>query len=131
MRPRPLSPHVSVYRFQYTMIGSFTHRMTGIGLAFGLIVLACWLVAAAGGEQAYASASAILGSVPGKVLLALWLFAFCYHLFNGIRHLAWDRIFGFERSEARRSFRVVVAAALILFVALGWFLFLGRSGATP
>ncbi|MBV6417965.1 MAG: Succinate dehydrogenase cytochrome b556 subunit [Steroidobacteraceae bacterium] len=131
MRPRPLSPHVSVYRFQYTMIGSFTHRMTGIGLAFGLIVLAWWLAAAAGGAAAYGDASAILGSVPGKVLLALWLLAFCYHLFNGIRHLAWDRIFGFEKREARRSFRVVILAALVLFVALAWFLFFRGTGVAP
>jgi len=72
----------------------------------------------------------VLSSLVFKVLLALWLLAFCYHLFNGIRHLAWDLIYGFERREARRSFRMVVAAALILFAALAWLLFF-RGGAGP
>ncbi len=130
MRPRPMSPHVSVYRFQYTMIGSFTHRMTGVGMSVGLLVLAAWLAAAARGADAYAGMTAVLSSLVGKVLLALWLLAFCYHLFNGIRHLAWDLIYGFERREARRSFRMVVAAALILFAALAWLLFF-RGGAGP
>ncbi len=130
MRSRPLSPHVTVYRFQYTMIGSFTHRMTGAGMSVGLVVLAAWLLAAASGAAAYAGAVAVLSSVVVKVLLALWLLAFCYHLFNGIRHLAWDLIFGFEKREARRSYRVVMAAALILFAALAW-LFFARGGATP
>lgn len=130
MRPRPMSPHVSVYRFQYTMIGSFTHRMTGVGMSVGLLVLAAWLAAAARGADAYAGMTAVLSSLVGKVLLALWLLAFCYHLFNGIRHLAWDLIYGFERREARRSFRMVIAAALILFAALAWLLFF-RGGAVP
>ncbi|HQW08740.1 MAG TPA: succinate dehydrogenase, cytochrome b556 subunit [Steroidobacteraceae bacterium] len=130
MRPRPLSPHVTVYRFQYTMIGSFTHRMTGVAMSAGLLVLAVWLVAAANGADAYAGATAVLSSLPCKVLLALWLLAFCYHLFNGIRHLAWDLLYGFERREARRSYRVVIAAALVLFCALAW-LFFARAGAVP
>jgi succinate dehydrogenase / fumarate reductase cytochrome b subunit len=125
-----MSPHVSVYRFQYTMIGSFTHRMTGVGMSVGLLVLAAWLAAAARGADAYAGMTAVLSSLVGKVLLALWLLAFCYHLFNGIRHLAWDLIYGFERREARRSFRMVIAAALILFAALAWLLFF-RGGAVP
>ncbi len=130
MRPRPMSPHASVYRFQYTMIGSLTHRMTGVGMSVGLLVLVAWLAAAAGGADAYAGTTAVLSSLVFKVLLALWLLAFCYHLFNGIRHLAWDLIYGFERREARRSFRMVVAAALILFAALAWLLFF-RGGAAP
>jgi len=127
MRPRPLSPHATIYRFQYTMIGSFLHRMTGVGMSVGLFVLAAWLAAAASGAEAYAGTTAVLSSLVFKVLLALWLLAFCYHLFNGIRHLAWDLIYGFERPEARRSYRMVMAAALILFAALAWLFFL-RGG---
>ncbi|MBV6423912.1 MAG: Succinate dehydrogenase cytochrome b556 subunit [Steroidobacteraceae bacterium] len=127
MRPRPLSPHVTVFRFQYTMIGSFTHRMTGVALSFGLIVLAAWLVGAAGGAQAYATVSAALGSVPCQVLLALWLLAFCYHLLNGVRHLVWDLGYGLEKREARRSYRVTMAAAVILWAAFAWYLFLAHA----
>lgn len=130
MRPRPLSPHATVYRFAYTMQGSFAHRITGIGLAAGLLVLAVWLVAAASGADSYAAVVAVLSGAVGKVLLALWLLAFCYHLFNGVRHLMWDLGYGFERREARRSYRMVLVAALALFAALAW-LFFARGGVAP
>lgn len=128
MRPRPLSPHVSVYRFQYTMIGSFTHRVTGVAMSVGLLVLVAWLTAAASGPGAFASVTALLSGTLFKLLLAGWLLAFCYHLFNGIRHLAWDMVYGLEKHEARRSYRVTIAAALVLFVVLGWLLYFARSG---
>lgn len=130
MHPRPLSPHVSVYRFQYTMIGSFTHRVTGVAMAVGLIVLVGWLVAAASGAATFATATALLSGTVFKVLLALWLLAFCYHLFNGVRHLVWDLGYGYEKRDARRSYRVTIAAALILFAVLAWLLF-ARTGAAP
>jgi len=130
MHPRPLSPHVSVYRFQYTMIGSFTHRVTGVAMAVGLIVLVGWLVAAASGAATFATATALLSGTVFKVLLALWLLAFCYHLFNGVRHLVWDLGYGYEKRDARRSYRVTIAAALILFAVLAWLLF-ARAGAAP
>lgn len=130
MRPRPLSPHLSVHRFQYTMIGSFTHRVTGAAMAVGLFVLVGWLTAAASGAEAYGTAVALLGSVFFKILLAGWLLAFCYHLFNGVRHLAWDIGFGYEKPEARRSFRATVVATLVLFVVLAWLLFAARGVAS-
>jgi len=116
-----------VYRFQYTMIGSFAHRATGAALAIGLLVLVFWLGAAASGAEAYATAVALLSGAFFKVLLAGWLLAFCYHLFNGVRHLAWDLGFGYEKHEARRSFRVTVIAALVLFAVLAWLLFAARG----
>lgn len=130
MSPRPLSPYVSVYRFQYTMIGSFTHRVTGVAMSVGLIVLTGWLIAAASGADAFAAASALLSGALFKALLALWLLAFCYHLFNGVRHLVWDLGYGYEKAEARRSFGMTIAAALILFAVLAWLLF-ARAGAAP
>lgn len=129
MRSRPLSPHVSVYRFQYTMIGSFTHRVTGVAMSVGLLVLVGWLAAAASGAEAYAAAVALLSSVFFRILLAGWLLAFCYHLFNGVRHLAWDLGFGYEKPEARRSFRVTIVASLVLFAVLAWLLFATRGAA--
>jgi len=122
-----LSPHATVYRFQYTMIGSFAHRATGLALAVGLLVLVGWLAAAASGAEAYAAAAGLLSGVFFKVLLAGWLLAFCYHLFNGVRHLAWDLGFGYEKREARRSFRATVVATLVLFAVLAWLLFAARG----
>lgn len=116
MRQRPLSPHLDIYRFAYTMATSIAHRITGVILTAGFGVLIYWLVAAASSAESYAAAQQIIGSTPVKLLLVGWLLAFCYHLFNGIRHLNWDFGRGLERHEARRSARIVIIATVVLFV---------------
>jgi len=116
MRQRPLSPHLDIYRFAYTMATSIAHRITGVILTAGFGVLIYWLVAAASSAESYAAAQQIISSGPVKLLLIGWLLAFCYHLLNGIRHLNWDRVRGLERHEARRSSRIVIIATIVLFV---------------
>ncbi len=116
MRQRPLSPHLDIYRFAYTMATSIAHRITGVILTAGFGVLIYWLVSAASSAESYAAAQQIIGSVPVKLLLVGWLLAFCYHLFNGLRHLNWDLVRGLERHEARRSSRIVIIATVVLFV---------------
>jgi succinate dehydrogenase / fumarate reductase cytochrome b subunit len=116
-RPRPLSPHLGIYRFMYTMATSIAHRITGIVLSAGLVVLIGWLFAAASGAEAYAEASALLSTGFVKLLVAAWLLAFCYHLCNGIRHLNWDLGRGLEKADARRSATLVVAVAVTLAAA--------------
>ncbi|MFO0513212.1 MAG: succinate dehydrogenase, cytochrome b556 subunit [Gammaproteobacteria bacterium] len=117
MRPRPLSPHLGVYRFMYTMATSIAHRITGVVLSVGLVVLVGWLYAAASSADTYARASALLSSGFMKLLLAGWMLAFCYHLCNGIRHLNWDLGRGLEKAEARRSATLVVAVTVVLAAA--------------
>ena len=114
MRPRPLSPHLGVYRFMYTMATSIAHRITGVILSVGFVLLVGWLLAAALGGEVYATAVVVLSSGFVKLLLAGWLVAFCYHLCNGLRHLGWDLGRGLEKAEARRSATVVVIATLLL-----------------
>lgn len=116
-RPRPLSPYMQVYRPMYTMVLSFTHRVTGIGLAVGLALLAAWLMALASGPAAYAQVQALLGSPPGLLLLAGFVLAFWYHFCNGLRHLNWDIGRGFEKASARRSGALVVVATIVLGAA--------------
>lgn len=111
---RPLSPHLQVYAWQITNTLSILHRATGLVLSLGALVLAWWLMAVAGGEQAYADARAVLGSVWFKPLLVLFAFCFFYHLANGIRHLVWDFGAGFERAQIRRSGWSVVAVSVLL-----------------
>ena len=117
-RQRPRSPHLGIYRFMYTMATSIAHRITGIVLSVGLVVLVGWLFAAASGAERYEQASALLSTGFMKLLIAGWLLAFCYHLCNGIRHLNWDLGRGLEKAEARRSAIVVVAVAVALAAAL-------------
>ena len=116
-RPRPLSPHLQVYRPMYTTVLSILHRATGLGLAAGLVLLAWWLLALASGPVAYARVRAILGSPLGYLALAGFVLAFWYHFCNGLRHLNWDLGRGFEKASARRSGALVVVAALALAVA--------------
>jgi succinate dehydrogenase / fumarate reductase cytochrome b subunit len=112
-RERPLSPFL-IYRFDYTMLWSFTHRATGVFLSFGAIALAYGLLALARGPQAYARMLRTFESVPIRILLFGALFAFFFHLANGIRHLAWDCGIGFEKAQARTSAWLVLVAALVL-----------------
>lgn len=127
MRQRPLSPHLGVYRFAYTMATSIAHRATGMVLSAGLILLCWWLMAAAGSAEDYARAVAVLGSGPVQWLLAGWLLTFCYHLCNGIRHLTWDLGLGTERHEVRRSGVFTLVATVVVAVAIGYLAFFARS----
>ena len=129
MRERPLSPHLSIYRFAHTMALSITHRITGLLLAMGLPILVWWLMSAASGESAYQLVVTCLGSVPGKLLLLGWLAAFLFHLCNGVRHLLWDTGLGLEKSQARRSARVVAIVTVAAFVILAWELFASGGAA--
>lgn len=117
--PRPLSPHLQVYRPQMTSVMSITHRATGVALSVGTLLLVWWLVAAATGENAYAQASAFMGSWLGKLLLFGWTAALFYHLGNGIRHLFWDASHGFELDTVYKSGWAVVIASVAL-TAVAW-----------
>jgi succinate dehydrogenase / fumarate reductase cytochrome b subunit len=114
VRSRPLSPHLQIYRWQISNTLSIIHRLTGAGLSVGLVALAGWLVALAGSPATYAVAAGFFASIPGRVLIAGWVFAFCYHLLNGIRHLFWDAGMGFERRDRHRSGWLVVFGAVLL-----------------
>ncbi len=118
MSARPLSPHLSVYRFAYTMSLSILHRAAGVALSVGLIVLAAWLLAVADGEAAYGRFAAFLGLGLLKLVLAAWLVAFVHHLANGVRHLCFDVGLGFETAQARRSAALVVAFDVLAALAL-------------
>ncbi len=111
---RPLSPHLQVYRPQLTSVLSIIHRLTGVALAFGTLLLVYWLVAVASGAAAYDTAQGLIGSVLGRLLLFGWSVALFYHLCNGIRHLIWDAGFLLELPAVTRSGWAVVVATLAL-----------------
>jgi succinate dehydrogenase / fumarate reductase cytochrome b subunit len=117
-----------VYRFAYTMALSIFSRITGVALALGLIVLAIWLMAVAGGEATYQRFTGVMSHGLLQAVLGGWLFAFIYHFSNGIRHLLWDAGYGFERVQARRS-AVAVVAFVALMTVLLLYLFFCPQGA--
>lgn len=128
---RPLSPHLQVYRWQYTMALSILHRTTGCALSVGLILFVYWLAAIAGGEVAYARAQEVFAHPLIQIALAGFSFAFFYHFMNGIRHLMWDTGHGLERRSARLSGWIAFLAALVSTLAFWAFVLMRDSGVQP
>jgi succinate dehydrogenase / fumarate reductase cytochrome b subunit len=118
---RPLSPHLQIYRPQLTTVLSILHRLTGLWLTVGTLVLVWWLIAAAAGPDAYAAMQGFLGSWFGYLLLLGWSFALFYHLANGVRHLLWDTGWGLDLPTVYRTGWAVVAASLALTL-IAWIL---------
>jgi succinate dehydrogenase / fumarate reductase cytochrome b subunit len=117
-RERPLSPHLTIWRWQVTMLSSIMHRATGMALAGGAIVLAWWLVSISNGPEGYDSFMVYAAMPLGLVVLFGFTWAFAFHFFNGIRHLAWDLGYGFDKHTATRtSFLVFGLSFVIAFAA--------------
>src|ERR1700759_3402774 len=90
-RPRPLSPHLTVWRWGPNMTVSILHRVTGAALSFaGLAALTGWLVAPAEGQDSFARFTTMAKSPLGIVVLVGLTWAFFQHLFSGMRHLVMD-----------------------------------------
>jgi succinate dehydrogenase / fumarate reductase, cytochrome b subunit len=105
---RPLSPHLQVYRWPVSMALSISHRVTGVGVSVGALLMTWWLVAAAASDSAFATVQGFLGSGFGVFLLLCWAAALLLHLFQGIRQLAWDGLWGFgplaQQEPVRRGY---------------------------
>ncbi|MBO0906233.1 succinate dehydrogenase, cytochrome b556 subunit [Jiella sonneratiae] len=118
---RPLSPHISIYRFRPTMAMSIVHRITGGALYVGTLFLVWWLVAAAGGPDSFAAASGFFGSFLGKLILFGYSWALIHHMLGGIRHFVWDM----GHADSRETSTKLAVATLIGSVALTVLLWLG------
>ena len=113
-RSRPTSPHLWIYRWTVTMATSIVHRLTGIALGAGTLLLTWWLLAAASGPQDFATVHAFIGSFIGRLILFGFTWALSFHLLNGIRHLAWDTGWGFEVKTATATGWIVVVLSVIV-----------------
>lgn len=128
-RERPLSPFMigPYYRPQLTSMMSISHRISGVLLSLGALLVAGWLLAVAAGPEAYADFSALAASLPGKLLTAGLVVAIVYHWLNGIRHLAWDLGVGLDIPKAYASGWAVVGATVVISAALCWLLIFGGA----
>ena len=115
---RPLSPHLQIYRLPLPALLSITHRMTGVVLSTGTVLLALWLIALAQGPETFATAMMIISHPLGHIVLFGYSVALFYHMCNGIRHLNWDRGSGLEIEAVYRSGKITIAAAVCLTAAL-------------
>lgn len=118
---RPLSPFL-IYRWGISNSLSILHRVTGVCLSLGLLVLSCWLIAIATGADAFEAVMGWYGSPWFRIPLAGWAFCFFYHLGNGIRHLVWDSGRGFDRAHIKIGGIAVIVfavAATTVYAVLG------------
>lgn len=116
---RPLSPHLQVYRLPLAAWLSISHRITGVGLTLGTLLLTWWVAAAAYGPDAYATFADFVGSPLGYLILFGFSVALFFHLCNGIRHLLWDAGKNFSIENTKRSNAFVIAGTVILTV-IAW-----------
>jgi len=116
--PRPLSPHLQIYRWPATMATSIVHRATGIALAAGMAVLAWWLLALARGPAEYAFFTRLAFTPLGQIIVFGFVWSLSYHLLNGIRHLFWDIGLGFAPRTANRISVLIILASILLAAAV-------------
>ena len=109
---RPLSPHLTIYRWPITMTLSILHRMTGVALSVGLVAFVLWLEAIAYEAVPYDAVPGFFAGWLGQLMLLGWCFSFFFHLCNGIRHLVWDTGRLFEKHQADASAWFVLMSSL-------------------
>ena len=124
---RPLSPHLSVYRWQIQMVTSIVHRATGIALAVGTLLVVWGLFALASGPDAFAQVSAFCASWLGQLLLIGWTWSLAFHLLNGIRHLLQDVGLGYAPPTFVRNSWIVTIGSVVLTL-LVWACVLAQRG---
>lgn len=114
---RPLSPHLQIYRWPITMTMSILHRVTGMALYFGTLLLAWWLIAAAAGPAYFEVANAVFGSWIGRLVLFGYSWALIHHLLGGLRHFVWDFGAGFSKSARDNlAYANIIASAILTVV---------------
>lgn len=118
MGDRPLSPHLQIYKPMLTMMMSIVHRVTGVALYFGSLLLVWWLLAAAMGPESYALFTSIAGSYLGLAVLFGFTWALLHHMLGGLRHFVWDLGHGFDLPQVEFLARASLAGSLVLTVAL-------------
>ena len=123
-RPRPLSPHLLIYRPEINMVMSIVHRITGGALYFGTLLLVWWLIAAASGQAYFEDVSGLLSSLPGQVVLLGYTWALIHHTLGGVRHMIWDTGRALDLpSVDRLSWLTLIGSAaltMVVWVAAYW-----------
>ncbi len=125
---RPLSPHLQIYRPLINMVMSILHRLTGMALYLGTLLLAWWLIAVAQGEKYYSYVNELLGHPVGKLILFGYTWALIHHMLGGIRHLYWDTGRGFDISSINRLSWLTIFGSIGLTLAV-WAVGLKLRGA--
>jgi succinate dehydrogenase / fumarate reductase cytochrome b subunit len=119
MKERPLSPHLQIYKPLFTMMMSIFHRVTGVALYFGVVLIVLALVLMATNKAAYAMVIAFEQMWLGKLGLICFTWALFHHMLGGLRHFLWDTGKGFG-IEARERLAQLTLAGSVILTALVW-----------
>ena len=115
---QPLSPHLQIYRWTWTMAMSVFHRITGTALYGGTALVAIWLVALASGPAAYGWVAGFFGSIVGKLILFVYTWILLHHMLGGIRHFVWDAGIGFDKTQRLGLARLTLIGSTALTVVV-------------
>ena len=115
---RPISPHLQIYRLTSTMLMSGLHRITGMALYVGTVLMVAWLIAVASGPSAYANVQWLLSTLLGRLVLLGYSWALIHHALGGIRHLIWDTMHGLEPNDREWLARATLVGSLGLTAVL-------------
>jgi succinate dehydrogenase cytochrome b subunit len=115
---RPLSPHLQIYRPMLTMMMSIIHRITGVGLYFGIVLLVWWLSAASISDGYFDFVQGFFGHWFGRLLLFGFTWALIHHALGGLRHLLWDTGRGFDLTVVEWLARANLAGSIVLTLLL-------------
>lgn len=117
-RPSPLSPHLQIYRLPLTALLSISHRITGVLLSAGVFIWLSLLMSLVAGSEIYEYGRGLLLSLPGRLFTWGFIFALCFHLCHGIRHLFWDIGYGLDRKQLDQLAALELFAAVALTLIL-------------
>jgi succinate dehydrogenase / fumarate reductase, cytochrome b subunit len=115
---RPLSPHLGIYRLTLSLVMSGLHRITGLALVAGIVLITWWLLAAAAGQNAYGTFEAFSTSWIGRVILFGFSWALLHHLLGGLRYLIWDLGYGLESAEREWLVRANIIGSIVATILL-------------
>ena len=130
---RPLSPHLTVWKWGANMTVSILHRVTGSGMAtVGTVLLVWWLAALAGGAESYASFLKVFTTADGKLSLIGYIicigltWSLFQHLSSGVRHFVLDTGAGYELKRNRLGSWLTFVSSAVLTVAFWAYLMWGK-----
>ena len=115
-RPRPLSPHLEIYRPTLTMAMSIVHRITGVGLYIGVLLLAWFLIALSSDATTFATFSSFIRSFIGQLLLLGFTWSLFHHMLGGVRHALWDSGIGLDHPLRERLAQGTLIGGIVLTI---------------
>jgi succinate dehydrogenase / fumarate reductase, cytochrome b subunit len=115
---RPLSPHLQIYKPMLTMMMSIMHRITGIGLYLGIILLVWWFTAASISDSYFDFVQGFFGHWFGRIVLFGLSWALMHHALGGLRHLLWDTGRGYDLKVVEWLARANLAGSIVLTLLL-------------